>query len=465
MEKGQEMVEKVLIANRGEIACRIMRSCTGLGLKTVAVYSEADSEAMHVALADEAVPVGPAAARDSYLRAEAILDAARHTGARAVHPGYGFLSENAAFARAVQDAGLVWVGPSPESIANMGDKERAREIAKAAGVPVLPGSPRFRRGSDDGLLPAAQAVGFPLLVKAAAGGGGIGMRRVDCADSLLQIAQATQSMAEKAFGDSSIYLEHYVEKARHVEVQVFGYGDGSGVHLYDRDCSIQRRFQKIIEEAPAPGLPESVRSTLHESALALLACQKYSGAGTVEFVYDCEHQRAWFLEMNTRIQVEHPVTEMVTGIDLVSWQILQAFNRLAPVRQGDVGVQGHAVECRLYAERPEKNFLPSPGRVDAVDWPPTDASFRIDTGVRAGDRVTPYYDPMIAKFAAHGSNRDEAARRLVTGLDALHLQGLHTNAAFLHRLLTDECFLSGQVDTGLAMRVLAQGEAKVELAS
>lgn len=459
------MAEKVLIANRGEIACRIMRSCGDLGLETVAVYSEADSEAMHVALADEAVLVGPAAARESYLRVDAILDAARRTGACAVHPGYGFLSENAEFARAVQEAGLIWVGPSPESIANMGDKERARGIAKAVGVPVLPGSSRFRQGNDNGLLQAAQAVGFPLLVKAAAGGGGIGMRRVDRADSLLQVAQATQSMAEKAFGDSSVYLEHYVEKARHVEVQVFGFGDGSGVHLYDRDCSIQRRFQKIIEEAPAPGLTEAVRSTLHESALALMACQKYSGAGTMEFVYDCERQRAWFLEMNTRIQVEHPVTEMVTGIDLVSWQILQAFGRLAPALQSDIGLHGSAVECRLYAERPEKNFLPSPGRIDAVDWPPTDADFRIDTGVRAGDQVTPYYDPMIAKLAAHGANRDEAVGRLVAGLDALHLRGLRTNAAFLRHLLTDEHFVSGQVDTGLAMRVLAQRETKAELAS
>src|SRR5690606_21175346 len=304
-----------------------------LGLRTVAVYSEADATAMHVQLADEAVLVGPAPARDSYLRAEAILDAARRTGADLVHPGYGFLSENADFARAVVDAGLAWVGPAPQAIVDMGDKERAREIARGAGVPILPGSPRFALGETEGLLDAAQAVGYPLLVKAAAGGGGIGMRRVDESAQLVAVVEATQSMAGKAFGDSSVYLERYVAAARHIEVQVFGFGDGSGVHLYDRDCSVQRRFQKIIEEAPAFGVPDGVRAELYRAALALVAQQRYTGAGTVEFIYDSERQQAYFLEMNTRIQVEHPTTEMVTGEDLVAWQILQALGELAVVSQ------------------------------------------------------------------------------------------------------------------------------------
>lgn len=459
------MVKKVLIANRGEIACRVMASCRRLGLKTVAIYSEADSNAMHVDLADEAVLVGPAPARDSYLKIPAILDVARQTSADAVHPGYGFLSENAAFAQAVQDAGLAWVGPSPQSIIDMGDKERARLIAQDAGVPVLPGSKRFSDVDEHAALRAAADVGFPLLVKAAAGGGGIGMRRVDSADNVLQVMQATQSMAQKAFGDSSVYFERYVEHARHVEVQVFGFGDGTGVHLYDRDCSVQRRFQKIVEEAPAPNVPDAVRAQIHAAALALLACQKYSGAGTVEFVYDSAREQAWFLEMNTRIQVEHPITEMITGVDLVSWQIQQAFGSLKPVSQEAITLSGHAVECRLYAERPEKNFLPSPGHITELHWPQTGKELRIDTGVRAGDRVTPYYDPLIAKMAAHGKDRASAVDHLVAALEALDLQGLRTNVEFLRSLLTGDDFRTGQVDTGLAMRVLEQQIAAAKASS
>jgi acetyl/propionyl-CoA carboxylase alpha subunit len=442
------MVEKVLIANRGEIACRIIQSCKRLGMETVAVYSEADRDARHVALADVAVPIGPSAARDSYLKADVILDAARSTGASAVHPGYGFLSENAQFADAVKQAGLVWVGPSAQSITDMGDKERARDIARAAGVPVLPGSTRFYPEASGGLSEAAQEVGFPLLVKAAAGGGGIGMRQVDRLEDLTPVVESTQSMAGKAFGDAGVYLERFVPNARHIEVQVFGWGDGRAIHLHDRECSVQRRFQKIIEEAPAPNIPEAIRGLLHKSAVALASAQRYSGAGTVEFIYDCDRHTAYFLEMNTRIQVEHPVTEMVTGIDIVASQLLHALGRLDPMRQEQVVLRGHAIECRLYAERPEKNFLPSPGVITALEWPEVGPDLRIDTGVRVGDRITTFYDPMIAKVIAHGRDRDQAIERLGAALGQLHIEGPGTNADFLAAVLVDDRFRAGQVTTG-----------------
>ncbi|MFW7340615.1 biotin carboxylase N-terminal domain-containing protein [Pollutimonas sp. H1-120] len=450
------MTQKLLIANRGEIACRIIRSCKALGLKTVAVYSEADRDALHAQLADEAFEVGPAPARESYLKSEVILDVAVRAGVSAIHPGYGFLSENARFAQAVMDAGMIWVGPSPASIVDMGDKERAREIARQAGVPILPGSMRFSEGQIQGLANAARAVGFPLLVKAAAGGGGIGMRRVDALDQLESVVQATQSMAGKAFGDSSVYLERYVGSARHIEVQVFGFGDGGGVHLYDRDCSVQRRFQKIIEEAPAPDVPEAVRRELYRAALALVAHQKYSGAGTVEFIYDSERECAYFLEMNTRIQVEHATTEMVTGIDLVAWQIRQALGQLPPVDQNGIVLAGHSIECRLYAERPEKNFLPSPGTIGHLRWPARSDHLRIDTGVRAGDKVTPYYDPMVAKLISLGSDRREAIDRLRTGLGGLEIDGLSTNARFLDDVLGDSSFQEGAVTTAYVSEFMSK---------
>ncbi|MGB6105570.1 MAG: biotin carboxylase N-terminal domain-containing protein [Pusillimonas sp.] len=451
------MAKKLLVANRGEIACRIIASCKKLGLETVAVYSEADANAMHVELADEAVLVGAAPARESYLKTDAILEAAHRSGAALIHPGYGFLSENADFAQAVMDAGLAWVGPLPASIIDMGDKERAREIARQAGVPILPGSPRFALGQTDGLLDAARQVGYPLLVKAAAGGGGIGMRRVDEPTQLLAVVEATQSMAGKAFGDSSIYLERYVAAARHIEVQVFGFGDGRGVHLFDRDCSVQRRFQKIIEEAPAPDVPDTVRAELYHAALALVEQQRYSGAGTVEFIYDSERRQAYFLEMNTRIQVEHPTTEMVTGVDLVAWQIRQALGELPPVSQDAIVLSGHAIECRLYAERPEKNFLPSPGLIEALAWPSQQDGLRIDTGVRAGDRVTPFYDPMIAKLVACGVDRRQAIARLRRALEGLKVEGLSTNAIFLHEVLSDADFAAGGVTTGFVGNFIARG--------
>ncbi|HWL29771.1 MAG TPA: biotin carboxylase N-terminal domain-containing protein [Burkholderiaceae bacterium] len=454
------MAEKILIANRGEIACRIVESCKRLGMKTVAVYSEADRDARHVGLADEAVPIGPSEARESYLKADVILDAARSTAASAIHPGYGFLSENAQFADAVKRAGLVWVGPSAQCITDMGDKERARDIARKAGVPVLPGSARFYPDAADGLADAAQEVGFPLLVKAAAGGGGIGMRQVDRLEDLAPVVASTQSMASKAFGDAGVYLERFVPNARHIEVQVFGWGDGTAIHLHDRECSVQRRFQKIIEEAPAPHIPDAIRSLLHKSAVALASAQQYSGAGTVEFIYDCDRDTAYFLEMNTRIQVEHPATEMVTGIDIVASQILHALGRLEPMHQDQVSLKGHAVECRLYAERPERNFLPAPGVITALTWPESGPDLRIDTGVRVGDRITTFYDPMIAKVVAHGGHRDQAIDRLGTALSQLLVEGPGTNADFLRAVLIDGRFRSGEVTTGFVEKYFMKRKAE-----
>jgi acetyl/propionyl-CoA carboxylase alpha subunit len=445
-------VKKVLIANRGEIACRVIRSCRALDLCTVAVYSEADTHALHVALADEAHPIGPSPARESYLRADRVLAAAKASGADAVHPGYGFLSENAGFAEAVQGAGLAWIGPSPRSIRDMGDKERARALAREAGVPVLPGSARFAAGELDGLDAAAREVGYPLLVKATAGGGGIGMRRVDTADKLRETAAATQSMAGKAFGDGTIYLERYIERARHVEMQVFGFGDGNAIHLYERDCSIQRRYQKVIEESPAPRLPDEVRGRMAEAATRLCRQQRYAGAGTIEFVVDADTFEFWFLEMNTRIQVEHPVTEMNTQRDLVAMQIELARGTLERLDQEAIATRGRAIECRIYAENPAKNFMPSPGRLARFALPDTGRDLRIDTGYREGDDVTFFYDPMIAKVIAHGPSRDAAIGRMLAALEAIDIEGPATNVTFLRATLRNPEFVAGNVFTGFVDR-------------
>ena len=445
-------VNKLLIANRGEIACRIIRSCRRLDLCTVAVHSEADANALHVALADEAQPIGPAPARESYLRGDRVLDAAKLRGADAVHPGYGFLSENAAFAEAVQASGLVWIGPSPRSIRDMGDKERARALARDAGVPVLPGSARFPLDELANLEVAAREVGYPLLVKATAGGGGIGMRRVDAPERLRETALATQSMASKAFGDGTIYLERYIERARHVEMQVFGFGNGAAVHLHERDCSIQRRYQKVVEESPAPRLPAEVRERMAEAAVRLCRQERYAGAGTIEFVVDADTFDFYFLEMNTRIQVEHPVTEMNTGRDLVAMQIEHARGKLAQLEQRDIITRGHAIECRLYAENPAKHFMPSPGRLARFALPEPCDGLRIDTGFREGDEVTFYYDPLIAKVIAHGPTRDAAIERMVNALDAIEIEGPATNVAFLRATMRHSEFRAGNVFTGFVDR-------------
>jgi 3-methylcrotonyl-CoA carboxylase alpha subunit len=442
-------MNRVLIANRGEIACRVIRSCRALGLETVAVYSEADAGAWHVELADGAWPIGPAAARESYLNMDAVLAAARAAQADAVHPGYGFLAENPRFAERVQADGLIWIGPRAKTIEDMGDKERARLLAKAAGVPVLPGSPRFGPHDISGLEEEAARVGYPLLVKAAAGGGGIGMQRIDGPEKLRGVVDSTQKMAERAFGDGTVYLERLVPKARHVEIQVFGFGNGHAVHLFERECSIQRRFQKIIEESPAPGLTEHTRRRIAQAAAALAAQERYAGAGTVEFVVDAETGEFFFLEMNTRIQVEHPVTEMTTGIDLVDLQIrLARGDDLSGLTQESVTPRGAAIECRLYAENPTRMFLPSPGKLATFRLPEPSAGLRIDAGVREGDEITPHYDPMIAKLIAHGDDRDEAIARCLEALRAVVIEGIHSNVPFLIRTLEHPAFAAGDVHTG-----------------
>ena len=445
-------MKKILVANRGEIACRVIDSCRRLGIATVAVYSEADAGARHVSLADEAVPIGPAPARESYLVAERLVAAAVASGAQGIHPGYGFLAENAAFARAVEAAGLVWIGPDPRSIEDMGDKERARDIASASGVPILPGSARFEGESLGGIEEAAAEVGYPLLVKASAGGGGIGMRRVEDESSLRKVAEATGSMAGKAFGDPAIYLERFVERARHVEIQVFGFGDGHGVHLHERDCSLQRRFQKVVEESPAPGLPASLRDDMARAAVALCRHERYRGAGTVEFVVDAQRMDFHFLEMNCRIQVEHPVTEMTTGTDLVAWQIELARGNLRPFDQSCIVASGHAIECRLYAENPVKHFMPSPGRLVRFRMPEPSPEVRVDTGFWEGDEVTFHYDPMLAKIIVRGNDRDAAIDRMREALDAVVVDGIATNAAYLAACMDHPAFRAGDVATNFISR-------------
>lgn len=448
-------MRRILVANRGEIACRIIRAAQALGIETVAVYSEADAGALHCQMADVAVLIGPAPAAQSYLNTEAVLAAGLAHGADGVHPGYGFLSENTAFARAAEAAGMRWIGPSVESIENMGDKNRAREIAAACGVPVLPGSIRFLPGELAGLEDAAARVGYPLLVKAAGGGGGIGMKYVNGPDTLAATVASTQALALKAFGDGSVYLERYVARARHIEVQVFGYGDGTAVHLFERECSIQRRFQKIIEESPAPGLPPEMLARMTAAAVALAESQRYRGAGTVEFIVDADSGEFFFLEMNTRIQVEHGVTEAVTGWDLVQAQIRLAAGTLARVAQADIRRQGAAIECRLYAENPARHFMPSPGKLSAFALPAMPA-LRVDTGVRAGDTITPYYDPMIAKLIAHGAGRESARQAMMAALAQTRIEGIRHNVEFLGNVLAHPDFRAGQVDTGFVTRESAR---------
>jgi acetyl/propionyl-CoA carboxylase alpha subunit len=440
-------MKKVLIANRGEIACRIIKSCHLLGMKAIAVYSEADAESLHVQMADEAYPVGPSPAKESYLDTHKILQVAQQAGAHFIHPGYGFLSESARFARAVEAAGIIWVGPSPKSIEDMGDKEKARALAERSGVPVLKGSPGFKVGQLEQLEKAAESIGYPLLVKAAAGGGGIGMRQVDAAKDLLDIAQSTQSMAEKAFGDGTIFLERFIANARHVEVQVFGFGQGHAIHLFERDCSLQRRYQKVIEESLAPGLPTSVRDKMTAVAAKLCMDQAYSGAGTVEFVVDADTFEFFFLEMNTRIQVEHPVTEMCTGTDLVAMQLQLAAGDLETIDQASIQHTGHAIECRIYAENPAKNFMPSPGELKRFKLSQESADLRVDCGFKEGDKVTFFYDPMIAKIIAYGASREKAMERLVAALQEVEIEGLHSNLPFILACLSHEKFLRGEVTT------------------
>ncbi|HSR71274.1 MAG TPA: biotin carboxylase N-terminal domain-containing protein, partial [Kiloniellales bacterium] len=422
----------------------------------IAVHSEADAGSLHVEMADEAHPIGRAPARESYLVGETILDVARASRADAIHPGYGFLAENAEFARAVIAAGLIWVGPHPKTIEDMGDKERARDIAKSAGVPVLPGSPRFAENDLVGLAEAAEGVGYPVLVKAAAGGGGIGMRPVRDPEALVGLVEGVQAVAKRTFGDGTVYLEHYIPRARHVEVQVFGFGDGRVVHLYERDCSIQRRFQKIVEESPAPAVPEDLRENMKAAATALSRHERYAGAGTVEFIVDPEKRAFFFLEMNTRIQVEHPVTEMVTGLDLVAMQIDLARNALPVVNQSEIRRAGHAIESRIYAENPSKNFFPSPGRLEVYRLPAESESIRIETGFRQGDEVTPHYDPLIAKVICRAATREQAIDDMLGAMEATEIRGVNTNVEFLARVLRHDAFRTGRTSTAFVEEFRAE---------
>ena len=435
---------KILIANRGEIACRVARTAHALGYRTVAVYSDADADALHVAAAHEAVRLGPAEAAQSYLNVAAILDAAQRTGADAVHPGYGFLSERADFAAACADAGLVFIGPPPAAIDAMGNKAAAKRLMMAAGVPCVPGYQGADQ-SDAALIAAAAEVGFPIMVKAAAGGGGRGMRLVERAEDLPQALTTARSEAENAFGSGELILERAVPAPRHVEVQVFGDRHGNAVHLGERDCSVQRRHQKVIEEAPSPAVDAALRAKMGAAAVAAAKAIDYVGAGTVEFLLDAD-KNFYFLEMNTRLQVEHPVTERVTGQDLVAWQLRVAAGEPLPLAQDDIALDGHAIEVRLYAEDPAAGFLPAAGRI--AHWAPgAGPGIRVDHGVRSGQDVSPHYDPMLAKVIAHGPDRDIARRRLIGALADTALVGVANNKAFLMAALADPVFADGAATT------------------
>ncbi|XWX03770.1 biotin carboxylase N-terminal domain-containing protein [Aggregatilineales bacterium SYSU G02658] len=438
------MVSSVLIANRGEIACRVIHACHELGLRAVAVYSAADRTAKHVQLADAAVYIGDAPPSASYLNIAALLDAARQTGCDAVHPGYGFLSEREAFAQAVLDAGLVWVGPPPQAIAQMGVKTTARALMQAAGVPVVPG---YQSDEDDlpALIDAAQSVGFPLMVKAAGGGGGKGIRIVRAPHDLTEALTAARSEALKAFNDPRLFLERYIEHGRHIEVQLLGDQHGTLLHLYERDCSTQRRHQKIIEESPSPFLSVEQRAAIGEVAVRAGRAVNYVNAGTVEMIATPQGE-LFFLEMNTRLQVEHPVTEFVTGLDLVKWQLRIAAGERLPFTQAQISQRGHAIECRLYAEDPQNGFLPAVGRVEQF-IPPQMPGVRVDSGVQSGDEITIHYDPMIAKIIAHDETRAAAIARMIAALRQTVVLGTVTNREFLLQLLEHPDFRAAQIDT------------------
>jgi 3-methylcrotonyl-CoA carboxylase alpha subunit len=449
------MFSSLLIANRGEIACRVIRTARRMGIKTVAVYSDADIGAPHVAMADLAVRIGPPPARESYLSVGAILEAARTSGANAVHPGYGFLSENAEFAEACAKAGLVFVGPPPSAIRAMGLKDAAKALMANAGVPVVPG---YHGGEQSAahLSKEAERVGFPVLIKAVAGGGGKGMRRVDKASDFAKALEGAQREAQAAFGDARVLVEKYVAAPRHVEIQIFADAHGNVVHLFERDCSLQRRHQKVIEEAPAPGMPEDVRRLMGEAAVKCAKAIGYQGAGTVEFIVDGSRGLTsdgfYFMEMNTRLQVEHPVTEMITGLDLVEWQLRVAAGEKLPRAQDELAINGHAVEVRLYAEDPVKGFLPSIGRLARLKLPSTDAHVRVDSGVVEGGDVSMFYDPMIAKVIAWDQTRGGALSRLANALETAEIAGVRTNLAFLISALRHDEFAAGKIDTGFIDR-------------
>ncbi|MGE0041917.1 MAG: acetyl/propionyl/methylcrotonyl-CoA carboxylase subunit alpha [Vicinamibacterales bacterium] len=442
------MITRLLIANRGEIALRIIRACRELGVETVAVYSDADEAAPHVLAADRAVRLGPPPAKESYLRVEALVDAARQTGADAVHPGYGFLSERATFARACLDAGLAFVGPPPDAIERMGSKIGARELMQAAGVPVVPGETPADQ-SDEAVVAAARRIGFPILIKPSAGGGGIGMKVVREAAELADAVVRARREAQAAFGDGTLYVERLVERPRHVEIQVFADAHGHAVHLFERECSVQRRHQKTIEESPCPVLAPALRERMGAAAVAAARAAGYVNAGTVEFLLEGEGDdaRFYFLEMNTRLQVEHPVTECVTGVDLVRAQLLVASGEPLPWTQDELAQRGHAIECRIYAEDPAQDFLPQAGPL-LLYREPRGPGIRVDSGVREGSEVSVYYDPMLAKLIVWGESREVAIRRAVMALRDYPVLGIRTNIPFLLAILEHDMFRRAAIDTG-----------------
>ncbi|MBS7668959.1 acetyl/propionyl/methylcrotonyl-CoA carboxylase subunit alpha [Croceicoccus gelatinilyticus] len=457
------MIKSILIANRGEIACRVIRTARAMGIRTVAVYSDADAKSLHVRMADEAVHIGPSPAAESYLIGDRIIAAAKETGAEAIHPGYGFLSENAAFAQAVLDAGLVWVGPKPASINAMGLKDAAKALMAEAGVPVTPGYMGDDQ-SDERLKSEADAIGYPVLIKAVAGGGGKGMRKVDAEGEFMAALESCRREARASFGNDVVLIEKFILSPRHIEVQVFGDSHGNVVHLFERDCSLQRRHQKVIEEAPAPGMDSETREAICAAAVKAAQAVNYEGAGTIEFIADASEglraDRTWFMEMNTRLQVEHPVTEEITGVDLVEWQIRVASGEIIPKGQDELSINGHAIEARLYAEDPASGFLPSTGRLDHLSF---GLATRIETGVEEGGQVSPFYDPMIAKVVCHAEDRDTAIDDLVASLADTEVWPVRTNAGFLVRALDAEDFRDAKLDTGFIARhgdeLVPDGEA------
>jgi len=463
------MFKKILIANRGEIACRVIATARRLGVRTVAVYSDADARARHVLAADDAVRVGGAAARDSYLQWQRIIDAALATGAQAIHPGYGFLSENEDFAQACADAGLVFIGPPPSAIAAMGSKSAAKSLMEKAGVPLVPG---YHGQDNDPALLAREAdrIGYPVLIKASAGGGGKGMRRVEKAADFAAALASCQREAKASFGDDHVLVERYVTRPRHIEIQVFGDSQGHVIHLGERDCSVQRRHQKVLEESPAPGLSTARRAEMGAAAVAAAKAVGYVGAGTVEFVaeeLDDGDIRAYFMEMNTRLQVEHPVTEAVTGLDLVEWQLRVAAGEPLPLTQEQVAMRGHAIEARICAENPDNNFLPATGTLEVARWPEHTAfarhetRARVDSGVGEGDAITPYYDSMIAKLIVWGKDRRDAMERMSRALSEYMITGIKTTIPFEQAILQDPNFRRGVYSTNFIEQLLGGGRREL----